>query len=579
MREPVPYRECVLGRWGKDCSKQCDVFCSRCHRFSGLCESDEQAQEEALRSRSSSPLLDAFFVPAAPSPLFKGCPPDGFFFHCYDCDEATDLPIMAFGHSFFPSELSAQMIPQPLAQRYFGRQFLEPENVLLGDGRSLSYFFSDGRVKNTKGTGKTIFSRAGGDGRATFASLCYEYLILIAISSLGILATKPTALLMSTCPFDSVVRDVLYDGSYQLFASGVLMREAPLASSPFLRLGTVSSASDASLLAPILFPDVCGVPHLSSEGTAASRARCLVKNVIERNAVAAARWQAAGFVHGTLNSDNIGLLGEVIDTTLSSFVSRYDLNFSPNFLDDGESKIYSLGEQARTLTWRLESLALDASVSGLDVADEFNKIYIPELHRLFDEKLGLASTSATLEGLYSSLEDYHHPMYGFLKWIEKSGADYQAAMYLIPGALFLPHGENEQEVRRFASHVSTSCFADPSHESLLSLWIQGVYLSFTENEKMRARTESSSGANPAIVFRQKVATDVCYNLEFAGSEEDRNDAKETFGRMVGLLSSPFQEVAEEGGRGNGIVEHLRVMAARKGGEVHGDHMIRSCGGQ
>lgn len=598
MRESVPYKECAAGQWGKDCSKKCGfmTFCTTCSRLSGRCEEDLSGAKDVRllasshpvlgQQLSSSPVISTFFSPAAASPLFDGCTSssEDFFFHCFDCSSsiAVDLPIMTFGHPSFSAP--AADLPQPQAQRYYGRQFRDPENVLLGDGRSHTYFLPDGRVKNTKGTGKTSFSRPGGDGRASFKLLCLEYLALIALHGLRIVSTKPTALLLSSCEFDSVVREQYYDGNYELFGAGVLMREAPFPSSPFLRLGTVSSASDASLLAPVLFPDACGALL-----DAATLAKCFVENVVARNAATAARWQSAGFVHGSLNSDNIGLLGETIDCTMSSFISRYDLDYTPNFLDDGEARLYSFGAQVKTLTWRLESMALDASVTGFDVVGEFNRVYIPELHRLFDEKLGLSSALTAREGYYESAQqDYMSPAYGLLNWIEKSSANYHAAMYLIPEALSLSDGrdtptgfvEESAEIAVFVSHLSRSCFADPAYDEMLRHWLASVYLPIachmSADEKARALLNSRGKATPAFVFKPETINEVCHNVEFAG-----NDARGQFEEIVQVLASPFQHDAK-GVNGSDFTNKLSVLlAAPKIVEVsEGDNfLIWSCGAQ
>ena len=254
-----------------------------------------------------------------------------------------------------------------------------------------------------------MFTRSGGDGRAAFSSLCYEYLMMVALQGLAIMATLPVALLMSSsCPSDHVVRDQYYTNDYTLFHGGVLMREPFSLSSPLLRLGTITSIADAALVAPIIFPSACGGKDVDNS----TLAFCLVTNVVDSTAIAAASWQSVGFVHSALNSDNISLMGEAIDLNVASFLSTYDLSYSSSFLDstaNNEEKMYSFGKQPSVLILRLEKFAKDLSVD-INVADQFGPTFIRSFHNLMNVRLGLRRKSVEVDEPRSHF--HPHPCYG-----------------------------------------------------------------------------------------------------------------------------------------------------------------------
>ena len=47
---------------------------------------------------------------------------------------------------------------------------------------------------------------------------------------------------------------------------------------------------------------------------------CLLQTVTERLAALIAAWQAAGFAHGVMNTDNMSLLGITIDLNVFGFI-------------------------------------------------------------------------------------------------------------------------------------------------------------------------------------------------------------------------------------------------------------------
>ncbi|KAG8705352.1 hypothetical protein FRC11_009109, partial [Ceratobasidium sp. 423] len=80
----------------------------------------------------------------------------------------------------------------------------------------------------------------------------------------------------------------------------------------------------------------------------------LVLEVARRNAEMLGGWQAYGFMHGVMNTDNISLLGLTIDYGPYAFMDVYDYNHICNHSDDGGR--YSFKMQPTMIIFALRSL-------------------------------------------------------------------------------------------------------------------------------------------------------------------------------------------------------------------------------
>ncbi|WP_114416342.1 protein adenylyltransferase SelO [Marinospirillum perlucidum] len=234
---------------------------------------------------------------------------------------------------------------QPLAMKYAGHQF-GYFNPALGDGRGLLLT----EVKNSqgqawevhlKGAGRTAFSRFG-DGRAVLRSCIREFLGSEALHHLGIPTTRALAIATTG---EGVRRERLEPGA-------TLLRLTP----SHLRIGHFEHfffQQDIQGLQILLdftleevFPKLLAAPD---------PAAALFNEVLQRNARLVARWQALGFCHGVLNSDNISLLGETLDYGPFAFLDFYQPGFVGNHTD--ELGRYAFNRQAGVMHWNLACLA------------------------------------------------------------------------------------------------------------------------------------------------------------------------------------------------------------------------------
>ena len=229
---------------------------------------------------------------------------------------------------------------------YSGHQFGQWAGQ-LGDGRAillgeLAPTASDlGQELQLKGAGPTPYSRRG-DGRAVLRSSIREYLCSEAMHALGIATTRALSLVTSPQP---VYRETTE-------TAAVVARVAP----SFVRFGHFEhfAARDqidllrtlADYVVQRYFP--AAAQHAS--GTPA-RYAALLAEVAERTASMIAQWQAVGFSHGVMNTDNMSILGLTIDYGPFQFLDHYDPRHIGNHSDTQGR--YALGQQPQVAYWNL----------------------------------------------------------------------------------------------------------------------------------------------------------------------------------------------------------------------------------
>jgi len=295
----------------------------------------------------------------------------------------------------------------PLAMLYAGHQFghYVPQ---LGDGRAILL----GEIANTrseaweiqlKGSGQTPYSRQG-DGRAVLRSSIREYLCSEAMHGLGIPTTRALCLVGSS---DEVYRETVETGA-------MVTRLAP----SHVRFGSFEvffyrdqhehTRTLADYVITRHYPELADQPD---------RYLALLHNVVERTARLIAQWQAVGFSHGVMNSDNMSILGLTLDYGPFGFMESYNPDFICNHSD--HQGRYAFKQQPRIGLFNLSCLAqallplieVDAAKAALE---GYQAIYTAHYHQLMAAKLGfdLADervqqlTETLLEQMQQSQTDY-----------------------------------------------------------------------------------------------------------------------------------------------------------------------------
>ncbi len=317
----------------------------------------------------------------------------GFAADWLTSDEATQV---LGGNALLPGM-------DPVATVYSGHQFGHWAGQ-LGDGRAILLgevavpgSATAGLELQLKGAGMTPYSRRG-DGRAVLRSSIREYLCSEAMGGLGIPTTQALSLVTSPHP---VFRETTE-------TAAVVGRVAP----SFVRFGHFEhfAAKDQidhlRTLADYVIERYFAPAAQHASGTAARYATFL-QDVSERTARMIAQWQAVGFCHGVMNTDNMSILGLTIDYGPFQFLDHYDANHISNHSDTGGR--YAYAQQPQVAYWNLFCLGqallplIDDEQQTLAALEAYKPALEQATLRTMAAKLGLPGQEAQVAALANPL--------------------------------------------------------------------------------------------------------------------------------------------------------------------------------
>jgi len=316
----------------------------------------------------------------------------------------------------------------PLAMCYAGHQFghLVPR---LGDGRAIllgQIETDDTNIEETKikekktseknkwdlqlkGAGQTLYSR-GSDGRVVLRSSIREYLCSAAMHGLGIASSH--ALFLSGSEHE-VYREQIETGA-------MIMRVAP----SHIRFGTFEYFYYSQRLddLKILFEYVIE-QHYPQLKTAENPCLEFFEQVTHDTAAMIANWQAVGFAHGVMNTDNMSIHGITLDYGPFGFLDAYEPGFICNHSD--HQGRYAFDKQPEIGLFNLSCLAQallplfdDDTEAGVQLAksvlDSYQTLYTEKYAKLMRAKLGLLKQENEDQNLVNDL----------LALLEKNKIDY-----------------------------------------------------------------------------------------------------------------------------------------------------------
>ena len=303
---------------------------------------------------------------------------------------------------------------KPGAAAYAGHQFGN-YNPQLGDGRAIllgEWRRPDGQLLDIqlKGAGPTPYSR-GGDGRSPIGPVVREYLMSEAMYALGIPTTRALA---AVATGDPVYRQQLEPGA-------ILTRVAK----SHIRIGTVQffamtrqGAGLNELVTYVTERHYLGALEKARQlDPEATHAQVLLNEVTRALASLVAHWQALGFIHGVLNTDNMLLCGETVDYGPCAFMDTFAAGQVFSSIDTGGR--YAFGNQPGIVHWNLSVLAQcllpllnedqdKALASAQDSVDQFPSLFTEIYSARLAAKFGLDAMRETdhalIEGFFSQLE-------------------------------------------------------------------------------------------------------------------------------------------------------------------------------
>ncbi len=274
---------------------------------------------------------------------------------------------------------------QPLAMAYSGHQF-GVYNPQLGDGRGLLLGEIDSSEADgerwdihLKGAGTTPYSRMG-DGRAVLRSSIREYLGSEAVYGLGIPSTRALCVITSDTP--------VYRESRESGATLVRVARSHVRFGSFELFHYTGRPDRVKELADYVIDR-----HYPDFADSENKVELMLREVVKRTAILVARWQAQGFAHGVLNSDNMSIVGETFDFGPFAFIDDYQPGFICNHSDHGGR--YAFDQQPSIGLWNCHALAqaLTSLVpeQKIEAALElYRSKLVEEYSQLMRRKLGLA---------------------------------------------------------------------------------------------------------------------------------------------------------------------------------------------
>ena len=461
---------------------------------------------------SFAALPPAFYTRLMPTPL----PAPYFVAASGQAAALVGLSAAQLASDDYVAFLTGNRVPprsQPLSAVYSGHQFGVWAGQ-LGDGRAILLGELNGLAGpmelQLKGAGLTPYSRMG-DGRAVLRSSIREFLCSEAMNALGI----PTTRALSVTGSDHrIMRETVE-------SAAVVARMAP----SFVRFGSFEhwfyrdKPEELRTLADYVITTF--YPELTAEPNPYT---ALLAEVTRRTARMIAHWQAVGFMHGVMNTDNMSILGLTIDYGPFGFMEAFDANHICNHTD--QQGRYSYANQPQVGHWNCYALgqALLPLIGSVDDAQEALGVYQPEFAR-------------TLDGLL-------HAKLGLLTAQDDDRALFDA-MFKLMQAGHVDFTRFFRALGKLAIEVDTARSPHPD-SALRDMFIErDAFDAWALQYRQRLRAEHSVDAerkaamdrvNPKYILRN-------YLAQVAIDKAQQKDFSE-IGKLLAILEQPFDEQPE-----------------------------------
>lgn len=462
-------------------------------------------------SNSFASLAPAFYTQLRPTPL----PSPYLVCASESAAELIGLDTAELGTPQFTDIFSgnaALASSRPLSAVYSGHQFGvwagqlgDGRAILLGDTPAASS--STGTIElQLKGAGKTPYSRMG-DGRAVLRSSIREFLCSEAMAALGIPSTRALCVIGSDQP---VIRETVE-------TAAVVTRMSP----NFVRFGSFEHwfwndrKDELKTLADYViarsFPDLADT---------AQPYHALLREVTRRSAELVAQWQAVGFMHGVLNTDNMSIIGETLDYGPFGFMEAYDPGHICNHTDQQGRYAYRM--QPRIVEWNCYALgqALVPLIGDVDAVHDALSVYKPtfdaKMAALWRAKLGLTTAHEKDDALLQTL----------LGMLAANRVDFSVFFRRLAS---LKRDDSSADAALSDLFVDRAAFTAWSVEYRQRL--------MTEDSGDTERQRAMNRVNPKFVLRNHLAHIAIEKAQ----EKDFSEVK----RLLQVLQHPFDEQPEQ----------------------------------
>ena len=403
---------------------------------------------------------------------------------------------------------------QPVASVYSGHQFGQWAGQ-LGDGRAILVGETQGLEIQLKGCGLTPYSRMG-DGRAVLRSSIREFLASEAMAALGIPTTRALSVVGSDLP---VRRETME-------TAAVVARLSP----SFIRFGhfehfaSQDQFDELRQLADFViahhYPQ-CAEAH-DGQSNVYSR---LLACVVERTAQLMAHWQALGFCHGVMNTDNMSILGLTLDYGPFQFMDAFDPQHICNHSD--HQGRYAFLRQPDVANWNLFCLGqslmplIEDTELALSALQRFKPVFEAQYLALMRAKLGLHKQSTDPSAPTDEKDPVIKLMKDILKLLAQQKVDYTIFWRQLSQAA---RGESWDRVRDL--FVDRAGFDE---------WL-AAYRRHVDAQASATAQHTMLSVNPKFVLRNHLAQ------QAIAAAQDKDYA--LLGSLQSVLEHPFDEHPE-----------------------------------
>lgn len=476
----------------------------------------------------------------------------------------------------------------PWAQCYGGYQFGSWAGQ-LGDGRAISLFETTNPLTRMryeiqlKGAGKTPYSRFA-DGKAVLRSSIREFVVSEALNALGIPTTR--ALSLTLLPYARVRRERLEPGA-------IVCRFAQ----SWLRIGTfdiIRARGDRALIRKLanyvaenVFAGWSNLPAALDQSQALSKSAIdpprsvpekviqgkqpveenryarLYREIVRRNALTVAAWQAYAFTNGVLNTDNTSLFGLSLDFGPFAFLDNFDPSYTPNH--DDHSLRYCYKSQPSVIWWNLvrlgESFAeligagpqvddepfisngvTEAFAPELikraetiitNVGEEYKAVFMHEYTKLMRSRLGLLSRQENdFDELFSELLDT-------METLELDFNHFFRRLSSIKASDIASEDQRKHAAGRFfhAEGVTGLGITEKSARARVGQWLEKWRIRVVGDwgeSRDEEREKAMKAVNPKFMPRSWVLDEVIQRVEHGGE-------RDVLSRIMNMSLNPFEE--------------------------------------
>lgn len=319
------------------------------------------------------------------------------------------------------------------------------------------------------------------------------------------------------------------------------------------------------------------------------------RNVTKSTAKMVAEWQAIGFNHGVMNTDNMSILGLTMDYGPFQIMDYYNPSYTCNHSDESGRKVkccytvlypsncfflgYAFHRQPSVCLFNLVKLSVplfeligagekvdelvfadtsDETREGVTDEDtleeyrnqgrtfvqdllneEFKEYFMEHLQAKMRSKIGLSETSST----QSDMDDVVIPL---LNWLTTYHIDYHRFYRSLSNYKITEHGEDADADKAITEWLDIKPEEDAqteaSKEALkpwLAIYRHRLLKDKVDNDERKKRMDA---VNPRFVLRNSIAEDV---IQAFDNDTDEDEAKEILNACLDACLNPFKDHYED----------------------------------